>query len=78
MKPQIIAEEIIKGVEFCDLNLGEMLIKKWGDEVWVFKKHPDGQWVSMRPATKADFGLLGFIAIGIEYQRLEENRNENE
>jgi len=47
-----------EGLEFLDRNLGPMLLKKWGSEWWLFKKHPDGQWVSHRRATETDLKRL--------------------
>ena len=34
------------------------MIKQWGDELWIFFKHPDGQWVSMRKATEDDIAKV--------------------
>jgi hypothetical protein len=30
------------------------MLQQWGDDMWLFRKHPDGQWVSMRKATDDD------------------------
>lgn len=40
---------------FIDANLGEMKLQEWHlDGLWLFKKHPAGQWVSFRKATLDD------------------------
>ena len=49
------------GVEFVDANMGPVLMKKWGDQVWLFTKHPDGQWVSHRECTKDDYKKISSI-----------------
>ena len=33
----------------------EMKIEKWGGDFWLFYKHPDGQWVSLRKASDSDY-----------------------
>ena len=39
----------------------QMLLKKWHDDnLWLFYKHPDGQWVSLRKATDDDLFALGY------------------
>ena len=43
---------------FYDKNYGELKLEKWGDKLWLFYKHPDGQWVSLRIATEADLVVL--------------------
>ena len=44
--------DLIKGVEYCDESGNLEMLKKWGDKVWLFWKHPDGQWVSGCEATQ--------------------------
>ena len=42
-------------IEFYDAASNrQMMLGTWGDEKWVFYKHPDGQWVSLRKATDDD------------------------
>lgn len=42
-------DQLVDGVQFIDRNHGHVMIKRWTDgNVWLFKKHPDGQWVSQR------------------------------
>ena len=31
----------------------------WCGEYWLFKQHKDGQWVSVRKATKDDMFIFG-------------------
>jgi len=44
---------IDQGIEF-DGNNGPALLKTWGGNPWLFYKHPDGQWVSLRQASERD------------------------
>jgi len=48
--------DLLDGKQFGCRSHGELMLKKWGEdgEMWVFRKHPDGQWVSMRKATDDD------------------------
>ncbi len=51
------------GYKFRDAKNGEMMLVyegEWKD--WLAYRHPDGQWVSLRKATPADWHALG-IAI---------------
>ena len=43
---------------FDDAKRGLMKLEQWGDELWLFYKHPDGQWVSLRKATDEDLDKL--------------------
>ena len=45
-----------RGVHFDSSPHKEMMIKYWGDdhELWIFSKHPDGQFVSIRKAVSKD------------------------
>ncbi|HYX72153.1 MAG TPA: hypothetical protein VE732_05230 [Nitrososphaera sp.] len=54
------ALDLINGTEFFDMASNrEMLVKNWSDgHPWLFYKHTDGQWVSMRAATDEDMELL--------------------
>lgn len=45
--------DLIKGVEYRDGAGNRGLLKKWGDDIWSFWKHPDGQWVSACKATQS-------------------------
>jgi len=45
---------LLNGKTFCCRTHGELMMKQWGEDLWVFYKHPDGQWVSMRKATDDD------------------------
>jgi len=45
--------DLIKGVEYRDGAGNPGLLKKWGDDIWSFWKHPDGQWVSGCKATQS-------------------------
>lgn len=50
-----------KGIKFFDVNSNkEMLLceEKGGWNQWLFYKHPDGQWVSIRKATELDLEKL--------------------
>jgi hypothetical protein len=49
---------LLDGKTFCCKSHGELMIKQWGDELWIFFKHPDGQWVSMRKATEDDIAKV--------------------
>lgn len=46
--------DLLNGKTFCCRTHGELMMKQWGGEMWLFFKHPDGQWVSMRKATEDD------------------------
>jgi len=46
--------DLLNGKTFCCRTHGELMMKQWGEDLWVFYKHPDGQWVSMRKATDDD------------------------
>lgn len=47
-------------IEFFDVvsNREMMLAEFHSGGLWLFYKHPDGQWVSLRQATLADITLL--------------------
>ena len=49
-----------EGLEFVDAKLGPMLLKEWGGcgEYWLFRKGPEGGWVSHRPASIDDVKAL--------------------
>ena len=48
-------ENLPKHFKFQDKKQGEIAFIQAGDWTgWLFKRHPDGQWVSMRLATKED------------------------
>lgn len=52
-----------KGYKFRDARNGEMMLVYEGEwKGWLAYRHPDGQWVSLRKATPADWHALG-IAI---------------
>lgn len=50
-------------------NHGEVMLKDWDGEKWVFRRHPDGQWVSMRRATMGD--LFAFKRAKMRYDNEE-------
>jgi hypothetical protein len=52
--PQVRCDGLLNGKIFCCRTHGELMVKQWGEDLWVFYKHPDGQWVSMRKATDDD------------------------
>lgn len=43
---------------FLDRELGWMLLREWGGRPWLFYKHADGHWVSLREATQDDLDNL--------------------
>jgi hypothetical protein len=43
-----------KGFEFYDDHDRLYLVRLWGGDPWLFYKHPDGQWVSLRKVTQAE------------------------
>ena len=50
-------------IEFYDAASGrQMMLGTWGDEKWMFYKHPDGQWVSLREATDDDIHRVNAAA----------------
>lgn len=76
--------DLINGTEFFDqASNREMLIKNWSDgRPWLFYKHPDGDWVSLRAATDEDMELLQFaeeeaMALARALQRPEPNEGES-
>ena len=48
------------GIEFCDAatNRNVKLCEDGPWKGWLAYKHPDGQWVSWRKATEADFAAI--------------------
>ena len=44
-------DPMIDGVVFDDRNHGRVLLMRCGpcNEPWLFRKHADGQWVTIRP-----------------------------
>jgi len=53
-------------IYFYDVRWGKMKCEEWGanKEIWLFYKHPDGQWVSLRKTTEADNEALAFLMGG--------------
>ncbi len=49
---------LLNGKTFCCRTHGELMLQHWGDDMWLFRKHPDGQWVSMRKATDDDIAKV--------------------
>ena len=49
---------LLNGKTFCCRSHGELMLQRWGDDMWLFRKHPDGQWVSMRKATGDDIAKV--------------------
>lgn len=48
-----------KGKRFMDANLGSTLLVEEGDFAgWLCRRHPDGQWVTVREATEDDLRVL--------------------
>ncbi len=51
-------------LEFIDANQGQMCLMELEEdnphkgEKWICYKHPDGQYVTLRPATKDDLDKL--------------------
>jgi hypothetical protein len=71
-----------KGVRFIDAQMGEMLLCQGGSfDGWLCYRHPDGQWVALRKATKADMARIAELeaarAAVAEKMKGEENRNGN-
>lgn len=49
-------------IYFTDKNLGEMLLREWGGDLWLFRLHADKvNWVSYRKATEQDLAALALI-----------------
>ena len=48
-------------LHFYDKVRGMMKLEEYGREAkpWLFYKHPDGQWVTLREATDDDLDGLG-------------------
>jgi len=45
----------LDGIRFWDLTISkEILLKRWENEIWLFYKHIDGQYVSYRKASLED------------------------
>lgn len=59
-KPGEILALVGEHVTFEDRNLGTMLaVRDWhGNGPWLFRLHY-ADWISTRPATRADLALLG-------------------
>ena len=49
---------LLNGKTVCCRSHGELMLQYWGDDMWLFRKHPDGQWVSMRKATDDDIAKV--------------------
>lgn len=43
---------------FLDDQGKEFLVKLWGGEPWIFYRHPDGQWVSLRKVGSGELPSL--------------------
>ena len=42
-------------IKFFDRKSGrEIMVRDWGGEPWLFYRHPDGQWVSLRKAKEEE------------------------
>lgn len=60
------------GIEFYDAATGRTMKYAYPEEEnggwggWLFFKHPDGQWVSLRKATDDDLGLIN-AAVAADY-----------
>lgn len=58
-------------MEFFDEKGGRQMLyvypdaKQWGN--WLFFKHPDGQWVSMREATKGDVAAINKAVVEVHH-----------
>lgn len=49
-----------RGYTFRDARLGEMMLVYEGAwKGWLVRRHPDGQWVTLRKATPEDWRSLG-------------------
>src|SRR3990170_2812716 len=55
-------EDKSRKVEFLDVNYGLMKLEWRHDSWWLFYKHADGQWVSLRQATPADLDQVNRLA----------------
>ena len=44
-------EALKRGFVYTSENGRKLLVRMWNDEPWIFYKHPDGQWVSLRKIT---------------------------
>lgn len=57
-----IERDLTRGLIFQDGKLGECLMRRNGEQVWLHARHPDGQFVSVRAMNKDEVGLV--VTIG--------------
>lgn len=67
----------LPGIEFYDANSGRMMKYIYPSETagihrgWIWYRHPDGQWVTLRKATEADLGKLDSAVINDHHKEDE-------
>jgi hypothetical protein len=60
---------VFDGQQFYDkATQQEMMIKTVGDVPWLYYKHPNGQWVTLRKATAEDIRRIEDACPRIEAQ----------
>jgi hypothetical protein len=55
-----VKKEMKDELEFYDVSTKQIMMIKVGGAYkgWLFRKHPDGQWVIVREATKDDINAI--------------------